>query len=76
MNLNELEDPFHVDNNRVIIKKSKEKRCKKTCKKSCCYLCCLLILLFINYLSFCFGMIYESRLNNQNRDGSLSDEYI
>ena len=70
MNQNKLNDPFQINfDDDTIIKKNKK---SKTCKNICFCLCCLFIVLFINYISFCLGIIYDQR----NDDGSLSNEYI
>ena len=79
MSNNELEDPLQSDNedrklkyiNLECINLECKKLCiKLKCKNICCCLCCMFTIIFINYISFCMGIIYKGRMDYY---GSLSE---
>jgi len=63
MNNNELENTLIIDNIPKGDKKIKY-------KKICCFIYCIFTIIFMNYISFCIGIIYET---NKCDNGSLSE---
>ena len=66
MDNSDIETPFNAED--IIIKR--DKNYKKVIRGSCCCLICVFLILFMNYVSFCLGIIYYQQ------DGSSSNRYI
>ena len=68
---NQLESPLNLKNEEIMIhENNSELIIQKRLRIFISCLCFLFILIFSNYISFCFGVIYFQR------DGSLANEYI
>ncbi len=66
MDNSDIETPFNVED--IIIKK--DKNYKKVIRGVGCCLIFIFLILFMNYISFCLGIIYYQQ------DGSSSNRYI